>query len=72
MLGDSYIVLMIKNPPANAEDAGDTGSIPVSVRSPGGGHGKPLQYSILKNTIDREPWQAAAHRVAESDMTEVM
>ena len=72
MLGDSYVVLMIKNPPANALDAGDTGSIPVSVRSPRGGHGKPLQYSILKNTIDREAWQAAAYRVAESDMTEVM
>ena len=63
---------MAENPPANAEDAGDTGSIPVSVRSPGGGHGKLLQYSVLKNTIDSESQWAAAHRVAESDMTEVI
>ena len=38
---------------------------------PGGGHGNPLQYSGLKNPMDRGVWQAIVHRVAESDMTEV-
>ena len=39
---------VVKNPPANAEDAGDVGSIPGSGRSPGVGNGNPLQYSCLK------------------------
>ena len=42
---------MVKNPPANA---GDAGSIPGSGRSPGGGNGNPFQYSCLKNPMDRE------------------
>ena len=46
----------VKNPPANAADAG---SIPVSGRSPGGGHGTPLQYSCLENPMDRGTWWAA-------------
>ena len=49
---------------------GDVGSIPGSGRSPGGGHGHPVQYSCLENPTDREVWQATVHRVAESDMTE--
>ena len=40
---------MVKNPIANAGDIRDVGSIPGSGRSPGGGHGKPLQYSCLEN-----------------------
>ena len=40
---------MIKNPPANAGDTRDEGSIPGSGRSPAGGHGNPLQYSCLEN-----------------------
>ena len=36
--------------------AGHLGSIPGSGRSPGGGHGNPLQYSILENSMDREDW----------------
>ena len=40
---------MVKNPPANAVDRRDTSSIPGSGRSPGGGHGNPLQYSCLEN-----------------------
>ena len=44
---------MVKNPPANAGNTGDTGSIPRWGRSPGGGHGKPLQYSCPENPIDR-------------------
>ena len=44
---------MVKHPPANAGDAGDAGSISGSGRSPGEGNGNPLQYSCLKNSIDR-------------------
>ena len=57
---------MIKNPPASAGDIRDLGSIPGSGRSPGGGHGNPLQYSCLENAMDREAWQATVHRVAKS------
>ena len=46
--------------------AGDTGSIPGLGRSPGGGHGNPLQYSGLENPMDRRAWQATVHGVAES------
>ena len=44
---------MIKNPPANAGDIRDLSSISGSGRSPGGGHGSPLQYSCLENPIDK-------------------
>ena len=60
------MVLVVKNPPANAGDVGDVGSIPGSGRSPGGGHGDPLQYSCLGNPMDRGAWQAAVHGVTES------
>ena len=59
----SRVVLVVKNPLANA---GDTGSIPGSERSPGGGHGSPLQYSCLENPMDRVVWQAIDHGVAKS------
>ena len=52
-----------KNPPANA---GDKGSIPETGRSPGGGHGDPLQYSCLENPMERGAWQATVHRVTQS------
>ena len=60
---------MVKNPPANAGDPGDTrdmGSIPGSERSPRGRHGNPLQYSCLENPMDKGAWWAAVHGVAES------
>ena len=44
---------MVKNPPANAGDTGDAGSIPESGRSPGGGNGNSLQYSCLESPMDR-------------------
>ena len=44
---------MVKNPLANAGDAGNSGSISGSGRSPGGGHGNPFQYSSLENAMDR-------------------
>ena len=42
------------------------GLIPGSGRSPGGGHGNPLQYSCLENPMDRGAWQATVHRVTQS------
>ena len=57
---------MVKNPPANAGDAGDMGSIPGSGRSLGVGNGNLLQYSCLKNSLDREAWWATVHGVAKS------
>ena len=53
----------VKNLPA---DAGDVGSTPGSGRSPGGGHGNPLQYSCLRNPTDRGAWRAAVPGVAEN------
>ena len=47
------MVLVVKNPPANAADITDVGLIPESGRSPGGEHGNPLQYSCLENSMDR-------------------
>ena len=44
---------MVKNPPVNAGDVRNAGLIPGSGRSPGGGHGSPLQYSCLENPTDR-------------------
>ena len=44
---------MVKNLPDNAEDIRDTGSIPGSGRTPGGGHGNPLQYAFLENPMNR-------------------
>ena len=54
---------VVKNPPANA---GDAGLIPGSGRSPGGGHGNPLQYSCLENPSDRGAWRATVHVVVKS------
>ena len=62
--------LVVKKLPANAGDVRDTGSIPGLRRSPGKGHGDPLQYSCLKNPMDRRAWWATVQRVAESDRTE--
>ena len=60
------MALEVKNPPANAGDIRDVGSIPGLGRSPGGGYGNPLQYSCLENPKDRGAWQAKVHRVAKS------
>ena len=59
-------MLVVKNPPANAGDITDTGSVPGSERSPGGGHGNPLQHSCLGNPVDRGAWSMVSQ---ESDMT---
>ena len=60
------MTLVVKNPPANAGDIRDTGSIPGSGRSPGGGHSNLPQYSCLENPMDRGTWRATVHRVAKS------
>ena len=60
---------VVKKLPAGAGDAGDTGSIPESGRSPRGGDGNPLQCSCLGNSMDRGAWRATVHGVTESDMT---
>ena len=67
----SQVALVVRNPPANGGDIRDVGSIPGLRRSPGGGHGNPLQYSCLKNPhgqrsmVGYSPW---GHK--ESDMIE--
>ena len=61
---------MVKNPPANAGDAGDMGLIPGSRRSPGAENGNPPWYCCLGNLMDSRAWQATVHGVIESDMTE--
>ena len=62
----SQVVLVVKNPPANAGDARDSGSIPGSGRSPGRGNGNPLQYSCLENFMGRGAWRATVHGVTKS------
>ena len=47
------MALVVKNPPANAGDTRDTGSVLGRGISPGGGHGNPLQYSYLENPMNR-------------------
>ena len=54
---------VVKKPTANAED---TCSIPGLGRSPGEGHGNPLQYSCLENLMGREAWQTAVYGVEKS------
>ena len=50
-----------KESACNAGDIGDANLIPGLVRSPGEGHGNPLQYSYLENPVDRGAWQAMVH-----------
>ena len=62
----SQVLLVVKNPLANAGDVRDAGSIPGSGRSPGEGNGNPLQYSCLENSMDRGAWWATVHRITKS------
>ena len=59
----SQVAQWVKNPPANARAKG---SIPGLGRSPGEGHGSPLQYSRLENSMDRGAWWTIVHGVAKS------
>ena len=58
--------LVVKNLPTNAGDIRDMGSITGSGISPGGGHGTPLWYSCLENSMGRRVWCATVHGVAKS------
>ena len=62
----SQMALVVKNPPANADDVRDTVSIPGCGRCPGGGHANPLRYFCLVNPMDRGAWWATVHRVTKS------
>ena len=57
---------MLKNLPADAGDARDTGSIPGSGKSPAGGNGNRLQYSCLGNPMDRGAWRATVPGIAKN------
>ena len=63
--GVSQVALVVKNPPANAGDARDAGSIPGLGRSLGGGNGNPFQYSCLENPTEKGACWATAHWVAK-------
>ena len=60
------MALLVKNPPANAGDAREAGSIPGSGRSPGVGNGNPLQFSCLENSMGRGALWAIAHGAAKN------
>ena len=64
------MALVVKNPFASSGDVRDVVSIPGLRRSPGEGHGTPLECSCLENPMDRGAWRATVHRVLESDTTE--
>ena len=63
--GASQVALVIKNPLVNAGDQRDTGSIPGSGRSPGGGNGNPFQYFCLGNPMDRGAWWTIVREATE-------
>ena len=60
------MALVVKNPTASAGDIRESGSIPGMGKSPGEGHGNPLQHSCLEKPMDRGAWQATVHMVAQS------
>ena len=62
----SQMVLVVKNLPAKAGDVRDVDSVPGLGRSPGGGHGNPLQNPCPENPMDRGAWRATAHGVAKN------
>ena len=64
------VVQLVKNLPANAEDARTADLIPGSGRSPGERNGNSFQYSCLENSMDRGAWRATVHGIAEWNMTE--
>ena len=63
------MALVVRNPPANAGDIRDAGSIPGLGRSPGEGHGDPLHYSHLRNSRKKEPGGLQSMGSQESDTT---
>ena len=65
-VGIPHVVPVVKSLPANAGNVRNVSSVPGLGRSPGGGHGNPLQYSWLENPMDRGAWWATIHGVAKS------
>ena len=61
----TMVVLVVKNPPANAGNIRDVGSIPGLGRSPGSEHDNPLQYSCLEHPADRGAWWATVHGITK-------
>ena len=66
----SQVALVVKNPPANSRDIRVRGSTHGSGRSPGEGHGNPLQHSCLENPMDKEAWQITVLMVTKSQTTQ--
>ena len=64
-MGASQVEIVVKSP-TNAGDTGDMGSIPGLGRSPGGGHGNPLQYFCLENSMDSGTWETIVHMIMKS------
>ena len=60
------MTLLVKNPPANAGDISDVGSVPKLGRGPRVGHGNPLQYFCLENSMDRVAKWDMVHKVAKN------
>ena len=66
----SQVVLVVKNPPANAGGKGDTSSIPGLGRSPRGGNGNPFRYPCLENSMARGAWRATRAGIGHNLATE--
>ena len=66
ILERNQVVLVVKNPPVNAGNIRDVGSIPGSGSFSGEGNSNPLQYSCLDNPMDRGAWLATTHGVEKS------
>ena len=62
----SQVGLVVKNLPANERDIREADLVSRSGRSPGRGHGNPLQHSCLENQMDRGAWRATVHRSGKS------
>ena len=72
---DKYYLLLLGFPGGSVSkesacNVGDLRLIPGLGRSPGGGHGNPLQRFAWRSPMDRGAWRDTVHGVAESDMTE--
>ena len=65
------VALVVKNPPANAGDIRELGSVSGLGRYPGGGHGNPLQYSCLENPMDRGSRWTTVHGVTKSQQCSI-
>ena len=61
-----HLAQLVRNLPANAGDAQDSGSIPGLGGPPEKGNGNLLQYYCLKNSMDRGAWRVTVHGVTKS------